>query len=350
MKRNAQNEGSNALNTCPNVEANPHFQFHALVEVGGKVYDPSYGLTNQNATASDTAQVKALEVANHPGSSPQFLRNNDVTADRVPTNELPFFMSTPLRVNTGLNCNEAPPISVFPNPIDGAEFFAAQHYLDFLNRVADPGGLAFWTGTITECGSNNECIVDKRVHLSLAFFLSIEYQERGYFVHRFIKAAYGRNPLFDEFLTEVGKISPDFASGQMDIDKGVFAEDFVESQAFKDRYPFTMTFDQYVDALFANAGITPTTTERANLINGLAAETETRASVVRKVVDNETYRNAEFRRAFVEMCYFGYLRRDPDPSGFQFWLDSLNDSNGDIYNLAKAFIVSTEYRGRFGQP
>ena len=350
VKRNPSNEGSNASNTCPNVEANPHFQFHALVEVGSKLYDPSYGLVNQNPNASDTALVRALEVANHPGSSPQFLRNNDVTPDRVPSDELPFFMLSSLRVNTQTNCNEAPPINVFPNPIDVAEFYVAQHYLDFLNRVADPDGLAFWTGGITQCGSNIPCIEDKRVHTSLAFFLSIEYQERGYFVHRFYKAAYGRNPLFDEFLTEVGKISPDFQSGQMEIDKNVYGEDFVESQAFKDMYPFTMTFTQYVDTLFAHAGVTPDPTERANLINGLDAGTETRASVLRKVVDNQTFRDSEFRRAFVEMCYFGYLRRDPDPGGFQFWLDSLNNSNGDIYHAAKAFIFSTEYRARFGQP
>ena len=350
VKRNPQNEGTNASNTCPNVEANPHFQFHALVEVGGKVYDPSYGLTNQNPNASDTAQVRALEVANHPGSSPQFLRNNDVTPDRVPSDELPFFMLTGLRVNTGTNCGEAPPINVFPNPIDVAENFVGQHYLDFLNRVADPDGLAFWTGTITECGANGPCIEHKRVMASLAFFLSIEYQERGYFVHRFIKAAYGRRPLFDEFLTEMGKISPDFQSPQMETDKTVYGEEFVESQAFIDQYPFEMSFDQYVDTLFANAGVTPDSTTRTNLINGLAAGTETRASVLRKVVDNQAYIDAEFRPAFVEMCYFGYLRRDPDPLGFNFWLESLNNSNGDLYHATKAFIVSTEYRARFGQP
>lgn len=350
VKRNPQNEGTNASNTCPNVETNPHFQFHALVEVGGKVYDPSYGLVNQNPNASDTAQVRALEVANHPGSSPQFLRNNDVTPDRVPSDELPFFMLTSLRVSTGTNCGEAPPINVFPNPIDVAENFVGQHYLDFLNRVADPDGLAFWTGTITECGANAPCIEHKRVMASLAFFLSIEYQERGYFVHRFIKAAYGRRPLFDEFLTEMGKISPDFQSPQMETDKTVYGEEFVESAAFIAQYPFEMTFDQYVDALFANAGVTPDSTTRTNLINGLADGSETRASVLRKVVDNQAYRDAEFRPAFVEMCYFGYLRRDPDPLGFNFWLESLNNSNGDLYHATKAFIDSTEYRARFGQP
>jgi hypothetical protein len=350
VKRNPQNEGTNALNTCPNVERDPHFQFHALVEVGGKVYDPSYGLTNQDPTKSDTAQIKVLEVSNWPSTNPRFLRNDDVPANRVVTNELPFFMNDALRKDTDSNCNELPPIGTFPNPIDNAEFYVAQHYLDFLNRVADPEGLAFWAGTITECGADAACVEHKRVMASLAFFLSIEYQERGYFVHRFIKAAYGRRPLFDEFLTEMGKISPDFQTPQMENDKTVYGEEFVETQAFKDRYPFEMTFDQYVDALFVNAGVTPDAATRNNLISGLAAGAETRASVLRKVVDYEPYRTAEFRPAFVEMCYFGYLRRDPDTLGFNFWLQSLNNSNGDLYHAAKAFILSLEYRARFGQP
>lgn len=348
VKRAASNEGPNAGNSCPNVERDPHFVFHALVEVAGKVYDPSYGLTNQNATAADTAQITAIEVSRWPNAG--FFLDNQVPADRLLKRSTPLFRIPQNQVATNTACDHPPLVNAFPNPIDNAEFFVAQHYLDFLNRVADPGGLAFWTGTITVCGSNIPCIEDKRVHATLAFFLSIEYQERGYFIHRYYKAGYGRRPLLSEFLTEMGKISPDFQTPQMETDKTVYGREFVETQAFKAQYPFEMTFDQYVDTLFANAGVAPDPTTRANLINGLAAGSETRASVLRKVVDNETFRNAEFRPAFVEMCYFGYLRRDPDTLGFNFWLQSLNNSNGDIYHAAKAFIVSTEYRARFGQP
>jgi hypothetical protein len=351
VKRRAQNDGTNiaALMQCPNIDRDPHFQFHALVEVAGKVYDPSYGLTNQDVTKSDTSQVKAIEVSQFP--NPGFFLDSAVPADRLVMRNQALFNVIALRRQTGTTCSHSAGVAgLFPNPIDDAEFFVAQHYLDFLNRDADADGLAFWTGGITQCGTNGPCIEDKRVHTTLAFFLSIEYQERGYFVHRFYKSAYGRRPLFNEFLTEMGKISPDFTTPEMENDKTVYGEEFVETQAFKDRYPFTMEFSTFVDTLFANAGVASDPTERANLINGLQAGTETRASVLRKVVDNATFRDAEFRPAFVEMCYFGYLRRDPDEPGFNFWLMSLNNSNGDLYHGAKAFIVSTEYRGRFGQP
>jgi hypothetical protein len=63
------------------------------------------------------------------------------------------------------------------------------------------------------------------------------------------------------------------------------------------------------------------------------------------------------------MQYFGYLRRNPndpqdtDHTGYDFWLTKLNNFTqpGDDAlvrvqkaDMVKAFIVSGEYRGRFG--
>jgi hypothetical protein len=49
------------------------------------------------------------------------------------------------------------------------------------------------------------------------------------------------------------------------------------------------------------------------------------------------------------MEYFGYLRRDPDASGYSFWLAKLNQFGGNFEQaeMVKAFISSTEYRDRF---
>ncbi len=59
--------------------------------------------------------------------------------------------------------------------------------------------------------------------------------------------------------------------------------------------------------------------------------------------------SAKFNQTFVMMEYFGYLRRDPDAAGYQFWLDKLNQFNGNFEqaDMVKAFIVSGEYRDRF---
>ena len=51
------------------------------------------------------------------------------------------------------------------------------------------------------------------------------------------------------------------------------------------------------------------------------------------------------------MEYFGYLRRDTDAEGFQFWLNKLNQFNGNFEQaeMVKAFIISGEYRSRFAR-
>jgi hypothetical protein len=54
--------------------------------------------------------------------------------------------------------------------------------------------------------------------------------------------------------------------------------------------------------------------------------------------------------------YFGYLRRNPNDlsdtnfDGYNFWLNKLNEFNGNFVNaeMVKAFIVSGEYKLRFG--
>jgi hypothetical protein len=50
------------------------------------------------------------------------------------------------------------------------------------------------------------------------------------------------------------------------------------------------------------------------------------------------------------MQYFGYLRRDPDQEGFNYWLSKLDQFGGNFVNaeMVKAFISSVEYGQRFG--
>lgn len=107
--------------------------------------------------------------------------------------------------------------------------------------------------------------------------------------------------------------------------------------------------------------------EKQTLIDGMTNGTETRASVLRKVVDGtvvisqgnvqfttsygQAFYNQEFTREFVFTEYVGYLRRNPDTAGFNFWVNKLNQFNGNPFQaeMVRAFITSPEYRSRFGQ-
>lgn len=270
-------------------------------------------------------------------------RNNTVTVKVTGTN---FFLSN---ARPAFNC---------PNPIDNTEFFVRQHYLDFLGRQADPPGLQYWMDNINQCGGDPACIDHRRVEVSKAFFLSIEFQETGFFATRFYKAAYARMPSLEEFFRDKGLVSQGLIVGQdgwenlLATNKNTFTNTFVSRSEFSTAYGF-MTNQQYVDQLLANAGITDSAF-RNDLINGLTSGQYSRATVLRKIVDDPGFISREYNRAFVMMQYIGYLRRHPsDPPdgpsmpGYFFWLDKLNRENNPN-EMVRAFLLSTEYRNRFG--
>ncbi len=74
-----------------------------------------------------------------------------------------------------------------------------------------------------------------------------------------------------------------------------------------------------------------------------------RAEVIRDLIEIPAFRQREYNPGFVLMQYFGYLRRDPDQGGYDFWVNILNQYN-DVHGMVDAFITSAEYRARFGQP
>jgi hypothetical protein len=264
------------------------------------------------------------------------------------------------------------------NPIDGSTMFVQQHYRDFLGREADSSGLGFWTGDIESCGGNFLCREAKRINVSAAFFLSIEFQQTGYLVERMHKAAFGDAveastglivPVLkrDRLLEDTPIISSNVIVGQglwqqqLETNKTNYAQVFVQRAQFLAGYPATMTAEQFVDKLFQSARVTPTAAERAAAVAAFGSgNVAGRAAALRSVAESATLDAAEKNRAFVLMQYFGYLRRNPNDApeaglnyaGWNFWLGKLNEHNGNAVSaeMVKAFLDSSEYRGRFGTP
>ena len=210
-------------------------------------------------------------------------------------------------------------------------------------------------------GSDADCVRARRANVSTAFFLSIEFQQTGYFVIRAHKAAFGNNkqtPRYPVFLRDQRQIGEGVVVGQgdwqarLEANKRAFAEEFVTRFEFRSQYPESLPPGRYVDLLNEKTGGSLSPGERDALVAGLTSGAETRASALRKVAEDRDFHNLESSRAFVLMQYFGYLRRDPDEPGFNFWLDKLNAFNGNFVQaeMVKAFLESTEYRRRFGQP
>jgi hypothetical protein len=162
-------------------------------------------------------------------------------------------------------------------------------------------------------------------------------------------------PRFTPFLRDTQEVGRDVIVGrsgweqQLEQNKQQLITEWVARPDFRARYD-ALTNEQYVDALNANTGNSLTVQERDALVAGLNAATMTRAEVLRKVAENQEFSRREFSPAFVLIQYFGYLRRDPDAAGYQFWLNKLNQFGGDFRRaeMVKAFITSSEYRSRFG--
>jgi hypothetical protein len=284
------------------------------------------------------------------------------------------------------------------NPIDDPEFFVTQHYVDFLNREPDAPGWVHWTNEITMCGdpanrvpgeTEAQCVDRKRTNTSGAFYLSNEFQNSANFLIRVNWGSLGKDraigrkcivgqhsgfdglcrPLYSDYLADMTKLTQGIVVNNalnpnvINTNKRNFVNEFVTRADFLAAYPNTMTAAEYVDKLSQTTGIALTAPERSELIN--KAGSEGRGAVLYDIVDGtitihggqlvfntrfgKAYYDQEFNPAFVFVQYLGYLRRNPDQAGYDHWLGKLNFYGNFVdAEMVRAFIVSPEYRTRFG--
>jgi hypothetical protein len=231
------------------------------------------------------------------------------------------------------------------NPLDDARFFVRQHYSDFLARLPDPDGLDYWTSQLALCGGDAECLKRKRRDVSAAFFVAQEFQETSYVIYRLNSAALGLIPTYAHFMTDRNAL---IGGAELKQSTKAFADAFVERGIFKQFYPDSLTKEDFVNKLFDTARLTPFAQERAQQIQEMTVNGKTRAQVLLDVIELPAFKAREYNPAFVLTQYYGYLRRDPEPGGFAFWLDVLNKEPGNYRGMVCSFITSAEYQQRFG--
>jgi len=240
--------------------------------------------------------------------------------------------------------NDAAPSA--SNPVDGNEFFVRQQYLDFLNREPEQGGFDAWVNLLRNCSDVNNNPACDRLTVSSAFFLSPEFQLKGYFVIRFYLASLGRLPNYHEFISDSQRINAP-TGAEVVANQTAYTNEFVQRADFRATYD-ALSNTAYVDRLFQTSGVT--LANRAQLIADLDSGARTRAQVLRELVESQQFFQAAFNRGFVASQYYGYLRREPEPAGFQAWLNLLNANPNDFRTMVNGFVNSIEYRSRFGQP
>ncbi|HVQ40051.1 MAG TPA: choice-of-anchor Q domain-containing protein, partial [Pyrinomonadaceae bacterium] len=251
------------------------------------------------------------------------------------------------------------------NPIDSSADFVRAQYHDILSREPDAAGLAFWTDNIEKCTDParipagltvEQCVDKQRESTAVAFFMSPEFQMTGGYVYHLYKGSLtgapnydggsagsspGRFPTFLEFMRDMSAVSEGIvvdgaiSGAVVEANRNALAAAFVLRPEFVAKYG-GLNNTLYVNELFNTTGIAATAAEKQTLVDGLTNATETRASVLRKVVDGtvvitegnvqftttygQAFINQENNRLFVYLEYIGYLRRNPDQAGFVFWL------------------------------
>jgi hypothetical protein len=285
----------------------------------------------------------------------------------VPTND--FYTLTPLLANhhftpasrsfsltgnmTDANFSAADNATQTANPLDTDMYFVRQQYLDILGREPDEGGLQYWTARVNGgCAPDDEqCLNARRIDVAAAFFIALEFQQSGSFIYDVYSGALGRRPVYVEYAADRQQV---IGGANLDEDKDAFARAFVQRPEFVDKYQAATTAELFVDALIQNVQIVSgidLNSERDALIARYATgldQIEARGFVLRDVADNAAFKQAQYNPAFVLTEYFGYLRRDPEPSGYAYWLDVLNHgATGNYRGMVCAFVTSSEYQLRF---
>jgi Tol biopolymer transport system component/subtilisin family serine protease len=252
------------------------------------------------------------------------------------------------------------------NPINGQEFFIRQQYVDFLGRVAEADGLAFWMNRMNNCPAGQTC---DRVDTAKRFFESDEFRERGFYVYKLYDALLGRFPLYAEFVPEVARLNGSQTVAEQRLGKDAYLLDFMNKAEFRTLYDQFLTADHlnardaasaaaFVDALCARAGITPAgkATLVANLVDHLQNPSTGRDPahtledfILQPEINGDGTKF--YDRARIVMQYFGFLRRDPDADGFNFWWKRVATPGSAQYHdyreLVNNFLRADEYNFRF---
>jgi hypothetical protein len=244
------------------------------------------------------------------------------------------------------------------NAIDTTEYFVRQQYLDFLGREPDESGFAYWSDQINRCHGDAACLSTQPIEVSAAFFASAEFQQSGSFIYRMYKAGLGRQLFYAEFTSDHAQV---LGGADLEANQAAFTNSFVQRAEFVSKYAVNTTAETFVDALLQNIVGTGAdlSKERDTLIalylgaqaslpasSGLGL-IQARSAVLQAVAKNADYQSATLNPSFVLMEYFGYLRRDADAGGYQFWLNALNSAPGNYRRLVCSFVTSAEYQRRF---
>ncbi|HEX8707276.1 MAG TPA: hypothetical protein VF723_03355 [Pyrinomonadaceae bacterium] len=261
----------------------------------------------------------------------------------------------PVRLRPGTNT----PITIADN-----DFFIQQQYIDFLRRFPETtpdGGLNYYLPILGLCKGETECLKGLRGAMAANFFRSPEFQQKGSFVMYLYMVSLGQRPSTDaeladpakrferphysEFMTDLQSISdPNDDKAIVSAKKDALTVAWLQRAEIQSVYG-SLSNAAFVQKLSQVSGVTLSQTYVDRLNAG-----ESRAKVLRAIVESPEVNAKYYNQAFVTMEYFGFLRRDPDLPGYVFHNNrfKLGFDPAELENvIVRGFIESPEYFNRF---
>src|SRR6202158_1899388 len=135
------------------------------------------------------------------------------------------------------------------NPLDTADYFVRQQYVDVLGREPDETGFNFWSDRILVCGNDADCIRSQRIAVAAEFFIHQEFQQSGAFIYNLYEGSLGRRPAYAEYALDRQQV---VGVPELEAEKQAFAESFVQRGEFMTKYQASTAADSFVDALLTN--------------------------------------------------------------------------------------------------
>jgi hypothetical protein len=218
-------------------------------------------------------------------------------------------------------------------PFATSKTLVSQQYLDFMDRPGDQGGIDYWAGLLDRKVLTVQGVIE-------SFLASPEFGESVSPAARIGLACTGAPTSFSTTMQWGALIRA--GAPLSDI-----ANLAVALPAFTARYG-ALSQTAFVDKAHRDVlGRAPTVAWATAWSTKLAGATGTRAAVMLDL--SECAENVERSRppVYVAMTYVGMMRREPDTSGFDYWVAHVR-SGVSIGELIKLFFLSDEYKKRFG--
>jgi len=243
-------------------------------------------------------------------------------------------------------------VSAVSNPLDDPRFFVTQQFAD-LGREPDVSAIDKLTAQLSQCNSRSDCLRTRKVDISTNLLIENELSGTSVFLYGLYSVGLGRLPRFAEFESDRATILSQ--KGELEALRAALASAFVERPEFKRRFPSTMKPGEFVDSLIASlvqsAGV-DFGSERGLLIGLLDDTANGRAAVLTRLASDQRVADAHYNHALVAFQYFTHLKRSPDESGLNAWVNTLERKPLRDPDAARSmvctFINSAEYQNRFG--